>query len=50
MTDRQVSDKFKGLARGVLPPEQIERALAALWNIDKLPNVGEMMPLLAAAA
>ncbi|HEX6511354.1 MAG TPA: MmgE/PrpD family protein [Chloroflexota bacterium] len=49
MTDRQVGQKFKGLADGVLPPAQAERALEALWDIDRLTNAGDVVPLLAVA-
>ncbi len=49
MTDHQVSEKFKGLAAGVLPPDHIEHALEALWAIDRSPNVGELMALLRPA-
>jgi 2-methylcitrate dehydratase PrpD len=45
-SDTMVQEKFKGLAAAVLPAEKVEKAARALWNVDKLSEVRELMPLL----
>ncbi len=39
MSDDEVNDKFRGVARRVLPRERAERALEALWRLDKAPSL-----------
>jgi 2-methylcitrate dehydratase PrpD len=46
MNDAMVKEKFNGLAAAVLPPEKAEKAARALWEVDKLSDVRELMPLL----
>ena len=46
MNDAMVKEKFNGLAAAVLPPEKAEKAAHALWELDKLSDVRELMPLL----
>ncbi len=46
MSDAMVREKFHGLATAALGAEKAEKAQRALWDIDKLSNVGELMPLL----
>jgi len=46
MSDTMVQGKFSGLAVAALGAEKAEKAQRALWNIDKLSDVGELMPLL----
>jgi 2-methylcitrate dehydratase PrpD len=46
MSDTRVQEKFNGLATAALGAEKAEKARRALWDIDKLSNVGELMPLL----
>jgi hypothetical protein len=46
MSDQQVSDKFSVLAHEVLPRDQDEQALAALWKIDAMGNVRDLVQLL----
>src|SRR5262245_6669570 len=45
-SDTMVQEKFKGLATAVLGAEKTAKAHSALWNVDKLPDVKELMPLL----
>ncbi len=45
LTDAQVQEKFKALASDVLPGERAERAL---WDIDQVSDVTQLIPLLSA--
>jgi 2-methylcitrate dehydratase PrpD len=46
MPDAMVQEKFNGLASAALGAEKAARAQRALWDIDKLSDVRELMPLL----
>ena len=46
MSDTMVREKFNGLATTVLGAEKAEKAQRVLWDIDKLSDVRELMPLL----
>ena len=46
MSDAMVQDKFNGLATAALGAEKANKAQRALWDLDKLANVRELMPLL----
>jgi len=46
MSDTMVQEKFNGLASKVLGAEKAEKAQRALWDVDKLSDVSELMPLL----
>jgi len=46
MSDTMVQEKFNGLASKVLGAEKAEKAQRALWGVDKLSDVSELMPLL----
>lgn len=46
MSDATVQEKFKWLAGAVLRAEKVEKAAGALWNVDTLSEVRELMPLL----
>jgi 2-methylcitrate dehydratase PrpD len=45
MSDAMVKE-FNALAAAVFPAEKAERAACALWDVDKLSNVRELIPLL----
>lgn len=45
MTDEEIVTKFKRLCAPVMDDKQIDRALDALWNLDKMRNMGEVAPL-----
>ena len=48
MSDAELSDKFRECAAwGGLAPDQAEEALALLWRIDELADVGELTRALA---
>ena len=42
MTDDQLANKFKGLAKAVLPARQIEELLALCWCLEKLDDVAKI--------
>ena len=46
MSDAMVQEKFHGLASAALGAEKANKAQRALWDIDKLADVRELMPLL----
>ena len=46
MSDAMVKEKFNGLAAAVLPAEKAEKAARALWDVDKLADVRELLALL----
>ena len=46
MSDAMVQEKFSGLAATALGAEKAEKARRALWDIDKLADMRELMPLL----
>jgi 2-methylcitrate dehydratase PrpD len=46
MSDAMVQEKFNGLATTVLGAEKAGKAQRALWDVDKLSNVSDLMPLL----
>ena len=43
MTDRQLEDKFRDQAEGVLPIAQVEALIGLCWKIDDLPDVNELI-------
>jgi 2-methylcitrate dehydratase len=46
LSDAEVEEKFDALADGVLTKEQGRRAKDAIWNVEKLGSVTELMQLL----
>jgi 2-methylcitrate dehydratase PrpD len=46
MSDAMVREKFNGLAAKVLGAEKAGKAQRALWDVDKLSDAHELMPLL----
>jgi hypothetical protein len=46
MSDAMVQEKFNGLAAAALGAEKAAKAQRALWEIDKLSDVREVMPFL----
>ena len=45
LTDAEVEDKFRSLAREHLPPEQTNAALDRLWHLENVTDVGEVLRL-----
>jgi 2-methylcitrate dehydratase len=45
MTDAEVEEKFRSLARRQLPAAQTDNLLHALWALDNLPQAGELVAL-----
>ncbi len=46
MSDTMVQEKFHGLASAVLGVEKADKAQNALWNVDTMPDVSRLIPLL----
>ncbi|MBI4214230.1 MAG: MmgE/PrpD family protein [Chloroflexi bacterium] len=46
MSDRQVEEKFRGLALAVLPRDQVDRTTEMLWNLEKVSDARELAQLL----
>jgi 2-methylcitrate dehydratase PrpD len=44
-TDRELEDKFRTLAAFVLPPAKIDRLVKAVWNLDKMKDVRQLIRL-----
>ena len=49
LTDKALSFKFTQLATGILPQAQLEKLLAAAWNLPEMHNAGDL-PRLGALA
>ena len=45
ITDSQLEAKFRTLASRALPRKRVERLLAMLWEVDRVPNVVELVRL-----
>ena len=43
MTDAEVEEKFRALARRQLPAALTDSLLHQLWALDSLPNAGELI-------
>jgi 2-methylcitrate dehydratase len=46
LSDREIEEKFSALAEGVLSGPQQKRVRDAIWNLEKLASVTELMKLL----
>jgi 2-methylcitrate dehydratase PrpD len=46
MSDTMVQEKFHGLASVVLGGEKADKAQNALWSVDAMPDVSQLIPLL----
>ncbi|MBI2291898.1 MAG: MmgE/PrpD family protein [Betaproteobacteria bacterium] len=49
MSDAEVEAKFRGLAQNALKPEQTDRLLEALWEIEDVADAGEIVRLTVAS-
>jgi 2-methylcitrate dehydratase PrpD len=49
MTDRQLEAKFVDLADGIIPTPMIRRVMDACWNVESLPNAGEIAKMSVSA-
>lgn len=50
MSDHEVEAKFRALAAGVLAPEQTTRLLDALWHLEDVTDIGDVLCLLRLSA
>lgn len=48
LTNDEISAKFTRNAEGLLSPSSIDRALDRLWHLERVGDVGELMPLFSA--
>ena len=46
MSDREVEDKFRRLATGKLDRARMNKVIDVVWKLDRLKDVGVLMPLL----
>lgn len=46
MSDRDVEDKFRTLARGKLSRAQVSRVIELIWHLEMVKDIGALMPLL----
>ena len=46
MSDTMVQGKFYGLASIVLGVEKANKAKSALWSVETMPDVSQLIPLL----
>jgi len=49
MSDAEIEAKFRGLAQNALKPEQTDRLLEALWEIEDVADAGEIVRLTVAS-
>jgi 2-methylcitrate dehydratase PrpD len=42
LTDAEISDKYRSLAKGILPESQREKLLALAWNLQSCGDAGEL--------
>ncbi|HZT06416.1 MAG TPA: MmgE/PrpD family protein [Chloroflexota bacterium] len=47
LSDAQVEEKFRGLARSVLPAERVDRAVEQLWTFERVGDVRDFLSMLA---
>jgi 2-methylcitrate dehydratase len=46
LTDREIEEKFEALAEGVLSVERRREVKEAIWNLERLPSITDLMNLL----
>jgi 2-methylcitrate dehydratase len=50
MSDREVEEKFRSLASGVLDRKRAGRVIEFVWQLDQIKDIGALMPLLRIAS
>ena len=45
MTDAEVEQKFRSLAKDLLSPDQTDELLARLWKLEEVEDIGEVLRL-----
>ena len=43
LTDAEVEQKFRALCRGMLPDDRCESILQAVWALDAMRDIGELI-------
>ena len=46
MSDEEIRDKFVDCTRSLMTDTQVDRIVETCLNLEKLYNIGELMPLL----
>ena len=46
LSDREIEDKVRGLAAGLVEPQQIERLIETCWGLDRLDDLSRLTRLL----
>jgi hypothetical protein len=46
MSDHEIEAKFRKLTLGKLERSRAQRVIEMIWNLDRLNNLGALMPLL----
>jgi len=49
MSDREVEEKFRSLAAGTLDRARAGKVIDLVWKLDRLKDIGSLMPLLKVA-
>jgi 2-methylcitrate dehydratase len=49
MSDDEIRDKFVECTRSLMPPGQVDRIVETCLNLERLDDIGELMPLLVVA-
>ena len=45
MTDAEVEQKFRSLAKDLLSPDQTDELLARLWKLEEVEDISEVLRL-----
>jgi 2-methylcitrate dehydratase len=45
MTDAEMEEKFRSLARRQLPPERVDTLVRQLWALDDMPKAGALVEM-----
>ena len=46
LTDQELEDKFRAMANRYMPEEQIKQIIDAIWNLERLDDMGSLMRLM----
>ncbi len=47
LTDAELEGKFRDCAAGLVDEERVRRVLSMVWALEKLGDIGDLLPLLA---
>jgi 2-methylcitrate dehydratase len=46
LSDEELERKFRSLAEGLLPERRTDDLLTALWNLDQVDDIGEVIKMM----